>query len=252
MIEAYIIYLPDSKKSSASAARVEDSLNDTITYVDVNLHPGVDRYTVWQKYIDSGLRAKDIAKFGGGHIDAELAVFYSHYSLWEKCVELDRNILILEHDALFNSEAKEITWRNTINSNVLSSFDGHILNLGAPNWSFKPWSPLGWLRHWDGKGIKKRAVCDKYHIPDVPDGETPCYCDTNLLYGAHAYLITPEGAKRLLASARGGILPADIFIRQSVVTIHDYLPHPAKQVNEFTLIQRYATTKGQKINAWDY
>lgn len=251
MIEAYIIYLPESKKSSASAKLVEKSLNESIVYVDVNLHEGVDRYQAWQKYIDSGFRPRDIGKFGGGKIDAELGVFYSHYSLWEKAIELDRNIIILEHDAIFNND-KAITYKNTLDSKVLLNFDGDILNLGSPNWSFKPWSPTGWLRPWKGQGIKKRIVCDKFHIPDVPDGEVPCFCDTNLLYGAHAYVITPLGARKLVRSAKDGILPADIFINQDVVTIHDYLPHPAIQRNEFSLIQRYATTKNQKINAWDY
>lgn len=245
MIEAYIIYLPKSAKSVAIANKTENSINKFIPGIKVNKFPGTDKYAVWQKFVDSKIRLRDVNRFGGGHLDAEIATFFSHMELWKKSTILNKSILVLEHDAIFNHELLPLD---------LDMFKGDILNLGVPNWSFNHWQPEldQWAKQWEGKGIHVREKCRKKHIPEVAIHESPCFCDSTFLYGAHAYVVTPTGANKLLAGLKGGIIPADLFISQDLVTIHDLLPHPAKQAGDFTLIQRYATTKNLHINAWDY
>ena len=76
MIEAHIITLPKSKYSMDLAKRCISNLKDKLN-IDGNLFNGTDRYSVWQKYIDSNLNLK-IDKFGVGMIDSEIATFFSH------------------------------------------------------------------------------------------------------------------------------------------------------------------------------
>ena len=53
---------------------------------------------ILQTWIDSNFKLFDAQSFGTGQIDVEFAVFFSHYNLWMKCLELNESILILEHD----------------------------------------------------------------------------------------------------------------------------------------------------------
>ena len=230
-MKAFIIHLPNSDKSVAIAKEAYSQLEGIF---DIKLFSGVDRYKCWQTYIDSGFIVNDITRFSGGYIDSEIATFYSHYNLWSKCLELNENILILEHDA----ELIE-----SIDVNELSNFDGDLLNLGKPNWG---------ARVWKGEGILEREICDGFHDIHKPEnGE--CQCNTQWLFGAHAYVITPNGAEKLIKSAKSeGILPADTFLRQEVITIHDKLPHSFIQKQSFSLIQIHKIYDKQEIDAWDY
>lgn len=47
---------------------------------------------------DDQLKFTDKKFHGGKWSDTEFAVWYSHYRIWKKCVELDEPILVLEHD----------------------------------------------------------------------------------------------------------------------------------------------------------
>ena len=230
-MKAFIIYLPKSKKSSSIAGELNEEITNLL---DVRLFPGVDRYTSWQTYVDSGYTLNDITRFGGGNIDSEIATFFSHFNLWKKCLDLNENILILEHDAKLISDFNLVS---------LAKFKGDLLNLGLPNWG---------NRVWEGEGILKREICEGFHDIHKPE-EGECQCNTLWLFGAHAYVITPSGAKKLIQSAdRDGILPADIFLRQEVITIHDNLPHSFSQKESFSLIQKHRIYDKQEIDAWDY
>ena len=68
------------------------------------------------------------------------------------------------------------------------------------------------------------------------------------LFGAHSYLLTPVGASKLIKAIKVGILPADIYIRQEIVTIHDLLPHPIEQLSGFT----FTLHNENNETHWDY
>ena len=68
------------------------------------------------------------------------------------------------------------------------------------------------------------------------------------LFGAHAYIVTPQGANKLINATSKGILPADLYINQDNVTIHDYLPYPISQATTFTLTQYNENNESD----WDY
>jgi len=240
MLKPYIIYLPKSAKSTSIANTSIDRFKEVFD-IDVNRWYGVDRYNVWQTFINSKFKVQARNRFGAGYIDSELAVFFSHFSLWEKCLELQENILILEHDAYIDKE---------FNLDDIANFKGDILNLGKPNWgsiynnNFKS----EWLNK--PAGILKREICNKTHdiykVWSTKHGL--CHCDTMWLFGAHAYIVTPQGANKLINATSKGILPADLYINQDNVTIHDYLPHPISQATTFTLTQYNENNESD----WDY
>jgi GR25 family glycosyltransferase involved in LPS biosynthesis len=240
MLKSFIIYLPKSKKSTAAAIKSIDRFKE-VKDINVIKWEGIDRYNVWQKFIDSEFKLLARNRFGAGYIDTELAVFFSHYSLWQKCLELKENILILEHDAWVLED---------FNIDNLINFKGDILNIGKPNWGsiYNSNFKSEWLDK--PAGITKREICNNKHDIYKVWSKAPglCHCDTMWLFGAHAYVLTPTGATKLIESTKKGILPADLYINQDNVTIHDYLPHPVSQASTFTLTQYNENNESD----WDY
>lgn len=239
-MKGYVIYLPKSKRSTKLAKATKKNALANIG-ADIELWTGVDRYEGWDKLTSLNLELKDFSRFGGGHADAEIATFFSHRSLWEKCIELNENILVLEHDAIFTNKVEE----------DFSNFKGDILNLGKPNWGSH--KPADFSER--GIGIVKRPKCKKEHDPYGYGLNETCTCDTIWLFGAHAYVVTPKGAKKLIKkSNKEGILPADVFISIDTVSIADYLPHSVIQDKNYSFVQKNAIYKNQRISklAWDY
>jgi len=230
-MKGYVIYLPKSEKSKNLAEYTKQHLEPVI---DVDLHVGTDRYEVWEKYLKSEFFIQDVSRFGAGLVGAEIATFFSHYKLWLKSYKSNKSFFIFEHDARLKKD---------FDLNAIKNFSGDILNLGIPNW--------GRAVH-QGKGIIKRKICDKLHNIHRPEhGE--CTCSTQWLFGAHAYYITPSGAKKLVNQAKyEGILPADTFIRQEVVDIYDLLPLSFEQEYSPSLIQFSDNSKKEYIHGWDY
>jgi len=232
----FVIYVDTSNKSTESAKSTQSIFKDNLN-IDVNLFKGVNIDNVWQTFIDSNFNILDVKRFGAGSIDAEIATFFSHYNLWLKCIELDTPVLILEHDAILND--------TKIDLSILKNFEGDLLNLGKPNWGsywYKNFESE-WLTKTDG--IHKRPICEnKHNIYQVWDTEKGlCHCDTMWLFGAHAYLLNPSGATKLVEGTSKGILPADVYIRTNLLDVYDYLPHPIEQLENFTLIQRWTTER---------
>lgn len=234
-MKAFIIHLPKSAVSVHEATLTVESLKEHTDF-EVELFEGVDKYNVWQKFIDSDFYFEDTTRWGCGFEDTELAVFFSHYSLWQKCIELKESIVVLEHDARFH---------NSVDLDLLNSYRGDVINLGYPNWGTREWDKDGDPR------LETRVYCDEPHNYYKPD-KSECKCDVNFLYGAHAYLVTPKGAKKLIKDAANGILPADTYIAADRVKIADYLPHPSTQDMNNTMVQRISLHEGQVVTNWDY
>ena len=56
--------------------------------------------------------------------------------------------------------------------------------------------------------------------------------------GAHAYMITPEGAKKLIEQAQKEALPTDVFLHiETFPWLQEYYPWPAEARDTFTTIQ---------------
>lgn len=118
--------------------------------------------------------------------------FYSHYRLWQKCVELDEPILIFEDDIVLSRPYISIDWKD-----VLIVALGHPKK--SPNW-------MKYLEHPTGD-----ASAIAYTHSSMP--------------GCCGYAIKPHAAKKLLDTYSNTFLPADNAINAKIVTmeLHNYI-----------------------------
>lgn len=130
--------------------------------------------------------------------DKCLSAFLSHYWTWKACVEDQQPRIVFEHDAV-------------VVSDIPSIINGDIVNLGKPSYGkFKTPTVLG-----IGPLVSKR------YFP-----------------GAHAYYITPRGAKQLIDKAKTKAAPTDIFINlDNFSDLKEYYPWCAEAKDNFSTIQ---------------
>jgi GR25 family glycosyltransferase involved in LPS biosynthesis len=132
-----------------------------------------------------------------------IACFLSHVSLWKECVEKDEDILILEHDAIFIGR---IPWN--------FHFD-RIVSIGKPSYG-------------------------KYNVPvglsglgTIPLQHAP------YLKGAHAYVVSPVGAKDLLDNIEKHCQPTDIYLNKNLFPyLEEYYPWPVVVRDSYSTIQK--------------
>ena len=127
-----------------------------------------------------------------------ISAFLSHYSLWKKCIELNENILVLEHDAYFNDAVPDVPFQD-------------ICNFGQPSYGkFITPSNLG-----------LNPLTSKRYLPS-----------------AHAYGVTPNGSNLLVQQSKLHARPTDLFIRLETFTrIQEYYPWQLKLRDAFSTIQ---------------
>ena len=127
-----------------------------------------------------------------------ISAFCSHYSLWQKCIELDEEILIFEHDAVLTGPIPNVPYT-------------FICSFGKPSYgSFKIPQTLG-----------LNPLTSKRYFP-----------------GAHAYGIKPAGAKLLIDQAKIDAGPTDTFLHLDRFNfLQEYYPWPVEARDNFTTIQ---------------
>ena len=131
-------------------------------------------------------------------LDNCIAAFLSHYCLWNECIKRDETIIILEHDAVIREPIRTFPFID-------------ICNFGKPSYG-------------------------KYNTPPTL-GLNPL-TTKRYLPGAHAYGVTPNGARKLIEQAKIHARPTDIFINLDVFpTINEVYPWPVECVDNFTTIQ---------------
>jgi GR25 family glycosyltransferase involved in LPS biosynthesis len=119
--------------------------------------------------------------------------FYSHYSLWQKCIELGEPIMIFEDDVKFYRKYEPV------------NFDGVlILSLGKSSFLEEP--RKSYLEN--PSGAPQAMLWQNFSMP-----------------GASGYAITPDAAKGLVKFYRPYWYPADNAINQFVckMQIHNYI-----------------------------
>lgn len=107
-------------------------------------------------------------------LKGEVGCFLSHWTLWEKCIEINQPIIILEDDAIIKNHIPYHQLKNLVNEYDLIYFDYREQKVAT-------------------------KINDYLEKPNYP------YC-------THAYLITPKGAEVLLSSYRNNIIPVDEYI----------------------------------------
>lgn len=116
-----------------------------------------------------------------------IGCFYSHYSLWEKCVELNEPIMIFEDDVKLYRNFKPIDWEDVL-----------VLALGKQTYENDPWKT--YLEN--PSGIPQAINWRNYSMP-----------------GCVGYAIKPHAARALIRFYRPYFIPADNAINQSLCRI---------------------------------
>jgi GR25 family glycosyltransferase involved in LPS biosynthesis len=116
-----------------------------------------------------------------------IGCFYSHYRLWEKCVELKEPIMIFEDDVKFYRKFESVDWEDVL-----------ILSLGKSSFLGEPWKTF--LEN--PKGTPQVVDWKNFSMP-----------------GASGYAIKPDAAKALIKYYRPYWYPADNAINKFLVRI---------------------------------
>lgn len=116
-------------------------------------------------------------------IATEIACFLSHRNMWQKCVELDEPIYVIEDDAIINVERWD------------EEFYDHTI---------KYWDLL-YLQRNENEPENTIKVSDRLERPWYP-------------YNTTAYVISPKGARKLLNTniLEEGIIPVDEYIPEQI------------------------------------
>ena len=152
--------------------------------------------------------------------------FYSHYALWEKCVSLNKPIMIFEDDVKFYRKYKPIDFEGVL-----------ILSLGKTSFLTEP--NKTYLENPTGRA---RAV--KWRNFSMP--------------GASGYAITPDAALGLIKFYKSYWYPADNAINQFItpIYIHNYLMGrnllPEEGNISMTKSKEWAENLGLTVNDDDY
>jgi GR25 family glycosyltransferase involved in LPS biosynthesis len=122
-----------------------------------------------------------------------IGCFYSHYRLWQKCIELNEPIFIFEDDVLFERGYIPVEWQDVI-----------LLCTGKQSYK----EPF-----FEGKLFNPRGRPCTHRLPNTS------------MPGAVGYGITPQGATKLVEYYKTQMLPADTAMNQFVVKLecHSHL-----------------------------
>lgn len=150
--------------------------------------------------------------YKGANLDSKIGCSLSHLKLWERCVELNEPILILEHDAIFIKRFP-----------ILDLHKLKLCQINDPDGSGTPkgnwWSSQ--MKDRNILGIQEKTwVRNERERLDIPDG----------LAGNSAYVITPFAAKDLITTVKKvGIWPNDaIMCKQLFPYLQEYYPFITK------------------------
>lgn len=128
--------------------------------------------------------------------------FCSHYTLWQKCIELNEPVLIFEHDALII---------RPIPKDITNKFS-ELCNLDAYSRTSKVYEDH--LKEFENYDV----------VPHQPKKHTERggfhYYDKECIKGLHAYIIKPQGARALIDFTKNkGVLPADVHVNTQSVAL---------------------------------
>ena len=190
----YIINLEKSKDRREFISNQFNNLSKKIDYKFFKAVYGKEEFNhpLFSKYNEK----KRFARKGHYMSLSQLGCFASHYLLWQKCIEVNQGIIVLEDDAIIHSNFLEAL-------EFISSDKNHFEFL----WLSPP-APA--KRNQKGKMIYS---LDKIEITRYKEG-----------WGnATGYFITPKSAKKLLDYCEEWILDVDIMMERYWENKVDYL-----------------------------
>ncbi|RDE81908.1 UDP-glucose--lipooligosaccharide glucosyltransferase [Haemophilus parahaemolyticus] len=184
-IKIYIINLEKSKERRDFIYNQFDNLPQKIGYQFFKAVYGKEEpnHPLFSKYNEK----KRFARKGHYMSLSQLGCFASHYLLWQKCIELNQGIIVLEDDAIIHSNFPDVL--NFIESNE-NTFEFFWLSPPAPA-----------RRNQKGKVVYSS---EKLQVARYKKG-----------WGnATGYFINPNAARKLLDYCNEWILDVDIMMER--------------------------------------
>ena len=180
MLEAYVVNLKSAKDRKE---RMEQEIARLRQQGDIKFHfydaidYGSERFLQYKNHWDWDWLTK---LYRGKKLsDGEKACFASHYSLWQKCVQDNRAILVLEDDVVF-----------------LDGFLNQIQKISTK------------------ENVSFVRLMSFFQKPSKPFD-----ANLNLTYdnicGTQGYYLTPLGAKKLISKSKVWFCPVDNFLDKS-------------------------------------
>jgi len=185
VLKAFIIYLPNVPKSVELAERCLLTCNSVGQPAELfEGFDGVNEDIKTPKHLDNQSWVKWLKVTDHFQSSSEIACSLSHIALWVKCIEEDRPLIILEHDAIMVRPYLEHPFYN-----VISYLGCH-------------------------------EQIDQRQFPIIPI-HSSINDNWHSIHRAHAYCIDPPVAKRLFLNVldRGIFESADIMIKCDDVAI---------------------------------
>ena len=113
-MKAFVISIPGHQDSQIHADTCIQSVKDTNSELDIEKFTAIVPETMWQVDWKWPYTKKKVCPTTGMTLKAyktydmskRIAAAGSHYKLWQKSVELNETIMILEHDAIFTRQFK--------------------------------------------------------------------------------------------------------------------------------------------------
>jgi len=144
--------------------------------------------------------------------------FASHYKIWNMCVELNENIIVLEHDAVLVQK-----WQNPVWQDVM-----HLDNEG----SLRRRSQSGVSDFYND--IRQNSVYNMGFKAAEYGGIVSMNC-------AYAYAITPQGSLKLIEAAKNhGWFAVDRFMREPIISIDTI--HPKLALEQPEALEMFTTS----------
>jgi glycosyl transferase family 25 len=197
-MKSFIIHLSKIPSSLDSALQLQRDLKSID--IDAELFEGTYGSDA-EELIKKENRTVHNINFKGNEIDERgiikatrpgvIGCFYSHYRLWKKCAELNETLCIFEDDVKIIRPLIPIKFEDIL-----------VTVLGAK----KNKKYIHYLQDPQGD-----PAAEEYYNSSMP--------------GTPGYMITPQGAEKLLNCYKNTFLPSDNAINTSVVNIkiHNYL-----------------------------
>lgn len=171
------------KSSNLSAEELKDWIKPELYKQFLEQH----YWSITQRNVLSGSYLAKVS------LPGVIGCFYSHLSLWIKCVELNQPIMIFEDDIVLYRNYEPVTWNDVL-----------ILGMGKTAYLNDPF--------------------DQYLNNPTGQPRAVTYINSSMP-GTCGYAITPRGASKLIKTYRSYYCPSDNAIHKFVCDIecHTYL-----------------------------
>lgn len=174
------IFVVSLERSVKRRDRITEMLSNK--NIDFEFFNAVDGREEKHQFFDNYNNSKRLKRKGYSLSPGEMGCFTSHYLLWEKCVELNQPIVILEDDVVVHDNFKEI-----INDIITESERYGLIRLVS-------------------------SLSDDLIITSEIFSNFRIVGYKKPVLGTQGYVISPESAKKLIEASKEWYEPVDDFI----------------------------------------